>query len=166
VTINNAQVGFDLTTGGLTTDKQTVGGEAIIDAVISNTPIGIRSSVDSAGSLKGSLVLNNVKLNNVKTAVSAAGKTVLEGGSTTIASWGQGNVYTGTSQTGKFTQDKLVAGAKDKSLLDSAGRIFGRTHPQYADYDVSQFVSARSAGAKGDGTTVRLLSLLLLHLIG
>jgi hypothetical protein len=155
ITINNAEVGFDLTTGGLTNDKQTVGAAALIDTVISNTPVGIQSSVDSAGSLHGSLVLNNFKLNNVPKAVTVAGgKTVLAGGSTTIASWGQGNVYAGTAPAGKFQQDKLAAGTKDKSLLDSAGRIFGRQHPQYDSYDVSQFASARDAGAKGDGVTV------------
>jgi glucan 1,3-beta-glucosidase len=156
ITISNAQVGFDVVTGGLTKDTQTTGGLALIDVVINNTPIGIRSSVNSQGSLHGSIVLNNVKLNNVPTAVAVAdGTTVLAGtaGSTTISSWGQGNVYSGASAQGKFVQGDIPAGTKDASLLDSAGRIFGRGHPQYADYDVSQFVSARSAGAKGDGVT-------------
>ena len=42
---------------------------------------------------------------------------------------------------------------KAASLLDSAGRIFGKTHPQYADYAPDQFVSVKSQGAKGDGRT-------------
>jgi glucan 1,3-beta-glucosidase len=87
VTITNCQVGFDLATGGLTQDTQTVGAVALIDGVINNTPIGIRSSTNSKGSLHGSLVLNNVKLNNVPTAVAVAdGTVVLPGGTTTISS--------------------------------------------------------------------------------
>lgn len=148
------QVGFDLSTGGTTQSDQTVGAEAIIDAVVTNTPIFVRSSTASAGSLKGSLVLNNIKLNNVPTAVGVVGgTTVLAGGTTTIASWGQGNVYSGTSGTKTFTQGNVPAPTKASSLLDSAGRIFGKTRPQYGAYAVSQFVSARDQGAKGDGKT-------------
>lgn len=42
---------------------------------------------------------------------------------------------------------------KAPSLLDDSGRIVSRTHPQYADYDVTEFVSVRDYGAKGDGVT-------------
>ncbi|EMD38344.1 glycoside hydrolase family 55 protein [Gelatoporia subvermispora B] len=153
ITINNCQVGFDLMTGGTSQSTQTVGGEAIIDAVVSNTPIFVRSSVASS-SLAGSLVLNNIQLTNVPTAVGVVGgQTVLAGGTTTIDSWGQGNVYSGTSATGQFVQANIPAPTKSASLLDSAGRIFGRMHPQYEDYAVSQFVSVKSNGAKGDGKT-------------
>jgi glucan 1,3-beta-glucosidase len=156
VNINNCQIGFDLRTGGLTQDTQTTGSEVIIDAQITNTPVGVRSSVASGGSLKGSLLLNNVKLTNVPTAVGVAdGSTVLAGGTKTIAHWGQGNVYTGTSSTGKFVQADLTAPTKDSSLLDSSGKIFGKSHPQYSNYDVSQFISIKSLGAKGDGSTVK-----------
>ncbi|KAG0696777.1 glycoside hydrolase family 55 protein [Suillus ampliporus] len=154
VTINNCQVGFDLTTGGTTTSNQTVGSEAIIDAVVTNTPIFVRSSVASKGQLAGSLILNNIKLSNVPTAVGVVGgATVLAGGTTTIASWGQGNVYSGTSGTKSFTQGNIVSASKPSSLLDSAGRIVGKAHPQYANYATSQFISVKSQGAKGDGHT-------------
>ncbi|KAJ7470265.1 exo-beta-1,3-glucanase [Mycena latifolia] len=153
VTLNNCQVGFDLLTGGGSA-TQTVGAEAIIDATVSNTPIFLRTSTASNGKLGGSLVLNNIKLTNVPTAVGVVGgAVVLAGGTTTITSWGQGNVYTGSSGTGTFTQGTIVAPSKPAVLLDSAGRIFGRTHPQYAGYAVSQFVSVRDQGAKGDGKT-------------
>ncbi|KAE9406729.1 exo-beta-1,3-glucanase [Gymnopus androsaceus JB14] len=154
VTINNCQVGFDLATGGLTNADQTVGAEAIIDAVVSNTPIFVRTSQASNGRLGGSLVINNAKLTNVPTAVGVVGgATVLAGGTTTIASWGQGNVYKGTNGAGTFTQGNIPAPNKASALLDSSGHIFGKTHPQYADYAVSQFVSVKDNGAKGDGHT-------------
>jgi polygalacturonase len=34
-----------------------------------------------------------------------------------------------------------------------ASKIFGKTHPQYIDYAVNQFVNVKDHGAKGDGTT-------------
>lgn len=37
ININNCQVGFDLITGGLTEEAQSVGAQAIIDAVVTNT---------------------------------------------------------------------------------------------------------------------------------
>lgn len=148
------QVGFDIATGSITTDAQTTGAQAIIDATASNTPIFVRTSAPSPGRLAGSLVLNNVKLTNVPVAVGVVGgAVVLNGGTTTIASWGQGNVYKGTSGSGTFTQGNIPAPSKSSSLLDSSGRIVGRTHPQYANYHVSQFVSVRDLGAKGDGVT-------------
>ncbi|KAF7295343.1 hypothetical protein MIND_01073700 [Mycena indigotica] len=153
ITINNAQVGFDITTGG-SASSQTVGAEAIIDATVSNTPIFVRTSTASGGRLSGSLVLNNVKLTNVPTAVGVAGgAVVLAGGTTTIASWGQGNVYTGTSSSGRFVQASISTASKPASLLDSSGKIFGRGRPQYENYAVSQFVSVKDQGARGDGVT-------------
>ncbi|KAF9038899.1 beta-1,3-glucanase [Hymenopellis radicata] len=153
VTINNCQVGFDLITGGLTRDTQSVGAEAIIDAVVTNTPIFVRSSV-ATSSLGGSLVLNNIRLNNVPTAVGVVGgAVVLNGGTTTIASWGQGNVYQGTNTSGTFTKGNIVAANKPSVLLDSAGNIFGRTRPQYEGYAPSQFISVKANGARGDGKT-------------
>ncbi|EJD05787.1 exo-beta-1,3-glucanase [Fomitiporia mediterranea MF3/22] len=154
VTINNCQVGFDLSTGGLDQGDQTIGAEAIIDAVVTNTPIFVRTSQPSNGHLAGSLVLNNIKLNNVPTAVGVVGgAVVLNGGTTTIANWVQGNVYSGASSSDRFVQASMAPPPKPASLLDSAGRIFGKTHPQYADFAVDQFVSIRSLGAKGDGST-------------
>lgn len=133
---------------------KTVGAEAIIDAVVTNTPIFVRTSQPSNGRLGGSLVLNNIKLNNVPVAVGVAGgATVLSGGTTTITSWGQGNVYSGVNGNGAFTQGNIPTPNKPASLLDSSGKIFGKTHPQYAAYSLSQIVSVKDHGARGDGTT-------------
>ncbi|KIY68777.1 glycoside hydrolase family 55 protein [Cylindrobasidium torrendii FP15055 ss-10] len=175
VTINNCEVGFDLVTGVVDSstltdttnsllndakqsikaesDDQTLAGEAIIDAVVSETPIFIRSS-EASTSLAGSLVLNNIQLTNVPTAVGVAdGTVVLEGGSITIDSWGQGNVYKGTDSAGTFTQGEIVSAKKPESLLDSNGHIFGKMHPQYESYSVDQIVSVKAEGAVGDGKT-------------
>ena len=73
----------------------------------------------------------------------------------TIDTWVQGNVYHGTSTTGQFVQASQAAPSKPSVLLDSSGsgKIFGKSHPQYAGFAVDQFVSVRSNGAKGDGST-------------
>ncbi|KAG5350518.1 hypothetical protein C0989_010720, partial [Termitomyces sp. Mn162] len=154
ININNCQVGFDLLTGGATANTQSVGAMAIIDSVVTNTPIFVRNSQPSDNNLAGSLVINNARLNNVQTAVGVVGgATVLAGGTKTIKSWGQGNVFKGTSSGAKFVQGDIGNPSKPSSLLDGSGKIFGRMHPQYASYAVSEFVSVRDHGAKGDGRT-------------
>lgn len=121
---------------------------------MTNTPIFVRTSQASNGQLAGSLVLNNIKLNNVPTAVGVVGgAVVLGGGTTTINTWAQGNIYTGTNPSSRFVQASATAMNRPGVLLDSAGRIFGKSHPQYENYAVDQFVSIRSLGAKGDGNT-------------
>ncbi|KZT29030.1 glycoside hydrolase family 55 protein [Neolentinus lepideus HHB14362 ss-1] len=105
-------------------------------------------------SLDGSLVLNNIKLTNVPTAVAVnGGPPLLDGGTTTIDSWAQGNVYTGVSSSGKFVQGNIPSISKASNVFDGSGWIFGKTHPQYKDYSVSQIVSVKAQGAKGDGQT-------------
>ncbi|CAK5279353.1 unnamed protein product [Mycena citricolor] len=156
VTISNCQVGFDLATGN-GSGAQTVGAEAIIDAVAINTPIFLRTSTASHGAVidAGSLVLNNIKLTNVPTAVGVVGGAVVlagSAGSMTIDSWAQGNVYHGNG-AGTFTQGSIPAPAKPAALLDSAGRVYGRGHPQYIGYALSQIVSVKDHGAKGDGVS-------------
>lgn len=123
---------------------------------MNDTPIFLRSSVASTGVPGTSFVLNNIKLNNVSVAVGVADGTVVLAGTTgsmTIESWGQGNVYAGTNPTGTFRQGALNPATMPSILLDSEGRAVGRTHPQYSDYALSQFVSVKDHGAKGDGVT-------------
>ncbi|KAK0210244.1 exo-beta-1,3-glucanase [Desarmillaria ectypa] len=157
VTINNCQVGFDLLTGGKTLERQTVGAEAIIDAMVSRTEIFVRSSTASSGSLAGSLVLKNIQLTNVPVAVGTGdGAIVLPGtrlGIKTIKSWVQGNVYTGPSSDGRFIQGHFDVPDMPVSLLDGGGKVIGRVHPQYEDIPVSEFASVKDHGAKGDGST-------------
>jgi hypothetical protein len=143
-----------LATGGTTAANQGYEAEAIVDAVVTNTPIFVRTSLPSNGVLAGSLVLNHIKLNNVPVAVGVAGGAViLPGGTLTIDSWAQGNVYSGTSGQKEFTQGNIPAIIKASSLLNGAGNIVSKGHPQYESYAVSQFVSARDEGCTGDGQT-------------
>jgi len=85
----------------------------------------------------------------------ADGAVVLAGstGTTTITSWGQGNVFKGTNAAATFMQGNINSVVKPSVLLDNSGNVFGKTRPQYTTYAPSQFVSVRSNGAKGDGQT-------------
>ncbi|KAJ7818710.1 pectate lyase superfamily protein-domain-containing protein [Mycena olivaceomarginata] len=126
VTFNNCSIGFDVYRWRRTT-ACCCGGNYRRNGV--KYPIFLRTSA-SSGQLDGSLVLNNIKLTNVPTAIGLFGGAVLfAGGTTTITSWGQGNIYTGSNRTGTFTQGYIAAANKPSVLLDSAGNIFGRTTP-------------------------------------
>ena len=151
VNINNCTVGFDATSGA--------GAMTIVDATVKDTGVFVRipttNSTTNSTTTPGSLVINNAKLINTPVAVgvNVTGEVVLAGGTTIIASWAQGNVYSGLDPFGSYVQDHIRAPHKPSMLLDGAGNIFGKGHPQYADYAVSQFVSVKSNGAKGDGVT-------------
>jgi glucan 1,3-beta-glucosidase len=144
--IDNCQVGIDMTAGG--PNSQGVGSITVVDAKISNTPTGVLSGTSSTSQTKtsGSLILDNVVLNNVTTAVGNGTTTTLAGTShsMTITSWGQGSLYTNTSGSGNFNQNTLpVLPKKSASLLASDGRFFERPRPQYEQYAVSDFVSVK-----------------------
>ncbi|KAI6153063.1 glycoside hydrolase family 55 protein [Pisolithus tinctorius] len=147
----NQKVGFNITSG-----TGGVGSEAIIDAVVMDTEIFVSTTTPVNSSLGGSLILNNIVLHNVPVAVGVQdGEVVLKGtnDTTCIQSWAQGNVYHGTDGQPVFTQGSIPGPVKAGNLLDSEGRIFGKSHPQYADYALDQIVSVRSMGATGDGVT-------------
>jgi glucan 1,3-beta-glucosidase len=152
ITIRNAKVGFDVKTGSSSNDQdQGVGGVAIMDGIISDTPTFYRSSRPSTN-LQGSVVLNNIKLTNVPSAVAVLdGKTILRGskGEMTIDTWVQGNIYVGRESRGYHKGDTWSI-PKDPSLLEH-GRMFGKGRPTYSDYDITQIVSVKDEGAKGDG---------------
>ena len=160
ITIRNAKVGFDTKTGSSVDDKdQGVGGVAIMDGIVSDTPVFYRSS-QSSTILRGSIVLNNIKLRNVQSVVAITdGETILRGseGEITVDTWVQGNVYAGRESQG-FHKGYTSSILKDPSLLEN-GRMFGKGRPTYADYDITQIVSVKDHDAKGDGYTDDTLAL-------
>jgi glucan 1,3-beta-glucosidase len=160
ITIRNAKVGFDVKTGSNSNDQdQGVGGVAIMDGIISDTPIFYRSSQPSTN-LQGSIVLNNIKLTNVQSVVAVLnGGTILQGseGETIVDTWVQGNIYVARQSRG-YHKGGTWPVPKDPSLLEN-GRMFGKGRPTYADYDISQIVSVKDEGAKGDGRADDTLTL-------
>ena len=154
ISINNCQKGIDISaldsTGGL-----NVGSVTIIDSSITNTPVGIITSYQAGlqPPAAGSLILENVALSNVPTAIQLlSGATVLAGttGTTTIAGWGEGNKYTPTGPQ-RF-QGYFTPNTRPGSLL-SGSKYYVRSKPQYQSLPVSSFQSVRSAGAAGNGVT-------------
>lgn len=157
VTIANCGVGIDVSAGGAS--AQGVGSIILLDSKISDTPVGVYT-VKSSSSLPATgatVLLDNVQLVNVPKAVAnpTTGATILTGGTMTIDFWGQGKDYSTTNTGGSFVQGTLTRGfSKPSSILTSgASSIFERSRPQYQDQAVSNFISVKSNGAKGDGTT-------------
>ncbi|KAI0318387.1 exo-beta-1-3-glucanase [Amylostereum chailletii] len=154
VTLTGCQVGFDISIGDTAGVSQGVGSETIIDAVVTDTPVFLRRATASNGVLDGSIVLNNIRLVNVPDAVVVnGGATLLAGGTTTIDSWAEGNTFTGSNGARTFTESTIPTVNKPASLLDSAGQIFGKTRPTYANFAVDEFVSVKAQGASGNGNT-------------
>ncbi|KAF9068683.1 glycoside hydrolase family 55 protein [Rhodocollybia butyracea] len=162
--LRSTTVGFDLLTGGTTSATQSVGAEAIIDAVVNDTPYFVRSSNSSTHQLSGSLVLVNAKLSNVSVAVGAINQTkpFLAGtpGVMKIAAWGQGNTYKGSNPNFNFTQGNIDIARVSDCLLDAEGRIVSKGRPQYEDYNLDQIVSAKSYGDGETDDTCAFQSLL------
>lgn len=132
---------------------QTVGALTVVDGTVSNTAVFIQTTTSQPSFLAGSILLDNVLLSNVSHAVvDNTNKEVLSGGSRTIGQWAQGNVYQGTSGQPKYVQAVLNTPAKPASLLQG-GKFVSRPRPDYHTYDVSQFVSVKALGAKGDGNS-------------
>jgi glucan 1,3-beta-glucosidase len=97
----------------------------------------------------GQLTLENIKLNNVPVAVTGYGNVLLQGGTTTITSWGQGNKYSPDGPN-KF-QGTITTAARPQSLLDGSGKYYSVSKPQYENLNKNDFISARDQGATGNG---------------
>ncbi|KAL2016783.1 hypothetical protein VTK56DRAFT_2996 [Thermocarpiscus australiensis] len=153
VSINNCEVGFDFTANS--DGNLQVGTITILDSEIKNTPIGISFGSANASNppAANSFIFENVRLDNVPTAIRGPSGTVLAGSSgvSVIESWGRGHEYTAssgpTSFEGPISPNPRPAG------LASGTAFYERSKPQYEDVPVSEFVSARDAGAAGDGAT-------------
>ncbi|RFU74993.1 glycoside hydrolase family 55 [Trichoderma arundinaceum] len=150
LTINNANVGIDMSSGG---SNQQVGSIILADSKISNTKVGILTNYSpSQSGSAGTLVLDNVDTtSNTPIAVknSLTGATLL-GGNSNIASWTQGRAYTGSN--GRAVQGTRATVSKPAALT-AGGKIFTRSKPQYENVPANSFVSVKSRGARGDGST-------------
>jgi glucan 1,3-beta-glucosidase len=151
LSISDCGTAFSMS-NGIAANKLEVGSVVIIDSEITNcqTFVDMAWRRDSTPIGAGQLVLENIKLNNVPIAVSGSGATVLQGGSLTIQAWGQGNKYSPNGPE-KF-QGSITPVTRPGSLLDS-GRYYSKSKPQYENLGTGDFISARGAGATGDGRT-------------
>lgn len=158
VQINNCGKGIDISANS--DGKQQVGSLTLIDSAIANTPVGIVTawSPSSQPATAGSVVLENVALQNVPVAVSGPSGTMLSGssGSTTITAWSQGHRYTPNGPTNQV--GAIAANSRPSALLDG-NKYYTRSKPQYESLPASSFVSVRSAGARGDAAADDVSSL-------
>ncbi|KAJ9400103.1 CAZyme family GH55 [Paecilomyces variotii] len=94
LSISNCTTAFSMNAGG--TSDQAVGSVNIIDSTISDCSVFVTTAWTTSGSPAsgGTLMLENINLSNTPVAVNSTSGTVLEGGTTTIASWGEGHKYT------------------------------------------------------------------------
>ncbi|KAI1172087.1 glycoside hydrolase family 55 protein [Nemania sp. FL0916] len=148
---NNCATGIDISAPGAD-NTLSVGSAIIMDSTFSGGSVAIKTAytASTAPDTADSLILENVKLTNTGTAVQGASGTLLNGGSTTIAGWGQGHQY--VSGANRELSGSITPNSRPSSLLGSNG-YYSRSKPQYNTLAASSFVSARSSGAKGDGST-------------
>ncbi|KAK9600183.1 hypothetical protein V6Z92_000273 [Aspergillus fumigatus] len=153
ITINDCEVGIDISTGG--SEQQSVGSITVFDSSFANTPVAIKSaqSESSTPRTAGSIILENVAINNVATVVQGPSGTVLAGTtrSSVIPGWGQGNRYVPDGPT-RFAGD-ITPVSRPAGLVVGDGKYYQRSKPQYEQLPVSAFSSVRDGGATGDGTT-------------
>lgn len=125
----------------------------VFDSVISNTDVAVRTSNSetSTPTSAGTLYLDNVKFNNVNQGVvHTSGQVLLDGGSKTVQSWGQGRVYNKDGSS-SYRAGDLPAPAKSAVLLDGEGNFFSKPKPLYTDVDLSDFINIKNEGAQGNG---------------
>lgn len=156
IKINNCEVGIDMANGGAT--GQTVGSVLVLDSQFTNTPVGIKTAYDpNSPQTNGTLVLDNVDMSGTAQAVlnDATGAVVLEGNQK-VNFFAQGRIYGAGVEgaAGRAVRGPQQAVQKPSVLLDAnTGKVFTRSKPQYEDVPVSNFVSVKANGAKGDGVT-------------
>jgi glucan 1,3-beta-glucosidase len=131
---------------------QSVGSVTVLDSNFTNTEVAIATAHDSTSSpiTAGSLILDNVSLVNTPVAVQGPEGTVLAGGTLTISGWGQGHEYT---PSGPVNFEAGITLFPRPSSLTIKGKFYTRSKPQYQASPLSQVVSVRTAGAKGNGIT-------------
>ncbi|KAL2123511.1 hypothetical protein VTJ04DRAFT_3966 [Mycothermus thermophilus] len=158
IKINNCQVGIDMSNGG--PGAQTVGSVLVLDSEFTNTPIAVKTAYDpSSPQTNGTLILDNVDLTGSAQGVVNVDGATIQAGNQKVAFFAQGRAYGGPEAAGAPTVGRAVQSALDQvqkpdALLDPAtGKVFTRSKPQYENVPVSQFVSVKANGAKGDGQT-------------
>ncbi|KAF3919916.1 hypothetical protein AA313_de0200320 [Arthrobotrys entomopaga] len=156
VSISNCKVGLNITGGSGTQDIQGTGSILLLDSNISDTPIGILTSLRMAEQ-QTTMYISNLGLGNVPIAIQEArGRVLLEGGSKKIASWGFGKTYGSASSQGKFQYGGVIT--PQAPLPDKlASPDFGFTEmgrDAYTMTPTSFFFNMKTdGGAAGDGTT-------------
>jgi glucan 1,3-beta-glucosidase len=150
INIENCTTGLDMSAGGRT--QQSVGSVTLIDSTITNTQTGILTARDSSSlpPAAGSLIVENVKFNNVPVAIRGPSGPRVQN-TNYIAGWVEGRTYTPNGPN--IIQGQLTPNSRPSSLLQSDGKFYERSKPQYENMAAASFLSARDVGATGNGRT-------------
>lgn len=146
---NNCSFGINST---VTNPTSAVGSVVLLDSDVNS--VGTLFVAEHNKTADGSIVLENISLNEVKIAImSHTGETVLPGSKhhTKIGSFIQGNIYK-TEAVGAYVETSEPL-KRPKALLERSGKYFTRDRPQYEQIPSSLFSSVRDYGAIGDGHT-------------
>jgi hypothetical protein len=154
ITMTNVKVGFQLVGDD---GVGNIGSVSILDSSFTNVGTAVVISPPSSKPGTGStgVVLENVALSGVTTAVADTnGKTLLGASSAVIEEWALGPVYEGSTSSRSFSEGKKIGNyRRHTTLLDSEGAYFERAKPQYEDHAVGDFMHLKDFGAAGDGST-------------
>ncbi|PLB48329.1 exo-beta-1,3-glucanase Exg0 [Aspergillus steynii IBT 23096] len=165
-------VGNDLTMQGLEPSASTPAEETPVGQPAQNPNPAVQSSVEQGTSVPAATQAASAPQSNAPAQpVTTSAPLIPSAGSQTSAA---GSAPAGTSApagssaaagthaalqcssktvTKTRLQTALPAHTKAAGLTGSNGKVFERSKPLYEDIPASSFVSVRSAGAKGDGTT-------------
>lgn len=143
--ISNAQYGIKMT------GDYNGGSIIVLDSSMTDVTTGIYVTSPFNLGNQFSIVIDNLKLTNVGTAVNhKSGGTTLAGGSKTIESWVLGKVY--DSATPKYQMGGALSALHPKTAeLRGTNGYFERSKPQYETYNANSFINVRMA-AMGTST--------------
>ena len=150
IAIKNCSIGLNMSGIDRRSGQLTVGSVTMIDSSIGDTPVGFATArnINSLPPTAGSLIIENLDFNNVATTVSGISTSLINEIS---SGFGAGHAYTPNSNNNiNGALEKLIRPA---SLVQSDGRFYERSKPQYSTEPLEMFYSVRSGGARGDGVT-------------
>ena len=154
ISINNVSVGLNMSSGGVI--DQAVGSIVMFDSEFNDVEIGIlhAHTANAKPPGAGALILENVDFTNVGVAVQGPNGTDVPGttSSFNVPAWVQGHAYSPYSTNFTEVRGYITPNLRSPALT-SGGKYYTRPKPQYGDWPLAQILSARSAGAKGDGVT-------------
>ncbi|KAJ7027074.1 exo-beta-1,3-glucanase [Mycena alexandri] len=156
IDISGCRIGFGLNTNGQTEATQSAGSVTILDSSISASVAAVQTNTDQSQKLGGAVLLQNVNLNGSPAGVVDGANHVFLPGGGTVNQFILGNEYSGDSGSGTYNTGAKPGPDLPSQLLDaSSGNngVFFRTRPQYENYAISEFASAKSNGVKCDGTS-------------
>ena len=149
IAINNCSTGLNMSSRIPTSGQLTVGSVTMIDSSIEDTPVGVATArnPNSLPPTAGSLIIENVDFDNVATPVSGVSTFSINELS---SGFGAGRSYTPNGHTINGPLENL---SRPASLLQSDGRFYERSKPQYSTEPLDTFYSVRTGGARGDGVS-------------